>query len=331
MGPNFYIGNNPGATGRYAPLAPGRETPEFEQADATALAEAAVGRDLAPAQVSDYWMSLAGDYVRSHPGEWFRLLLKKVALCWNAYEIPDTESIYVYAHWSPPLRLLTGVVHFGTVVPLSIAGVVLTWRRRRELWVFYGILIVVTLFTAAFFVLGRYRHPLAPVLILFAGAGIVEVAGAVRVRRWRSLLVPGAAALASALAVNSRINPESELNAAQLANVGVIYATNGDPGRAIDWFRRALDANPADARHHQSLADALSVSGRYREAVDHYAMALGLRPDLPHAQFNLAVALEHIGEKDRALVHYRHALDCDPRDDDARWAIDRLEAAQGGR
>ena len=38
-GPNFYIGNHRNADGRYQPLIRGHETPEFEQKDATQLAE----------------------------------------------------------------------------------------------------------------------------------------------------------------------------------------------------------------------------------------------------------------------------------------------------
>jgi len=47
-GPNFYIGNHAGATGRYVPLVRGHETPAFERSDATELAERAVGEKLIP-------------------------------------------------------------------------------------------------------------------------------------------------------------------------------------------------------------------------------------------------------------------------------------------
>jgi hypothetical protein len=46
FGPNFYIGNNPGADGTYASLRFGRGAPEYERQDATELAELASGADL---------------------------------------------------------------------------------------------------------------------------------------------------------------------------------------------------------------------------------------------------------------------------------------------
>ena len=44
FGPNFYIGNNPGADGTYQSLRFGRGAPEYERQDATELAERALGR-----------------------------------------------------------------------------------------------------------------------------------------------------------------------------------------------------------------------------------------------------------------------------------------------
>jgi hypothetical protein len=52
LGTNLFIGNNPAADGSYVSLRPGRGSPEYERADATALAVQATGRSLTAGEVS---------------------------------------------------------------------------------------------------------------------------------------------------------------------------------------------------------------------------------------------------------------------------------------
>src|SRR5436190_7166122 len=88
-GPYFYIGNNPRADGTYQSLRFGRGAPEYERQDATELAEAALGRALSPAEVSSYWLDRGLDFVISRPEAWLKLMVRKVALLFNATETLD--------------------------------------------------------------------------------------------------------------------------------------------------------------------------------------------------------------------------------------------------
>ena len=82
----------------------------------------------------------------------------------------DTESQESHAEWSWPLRLLGPIAHFGVLVPLAVIGLWLTWPDRRRLWVLYAIAATFAITTIAFYVFARYRFPLVPLLVLFAGA-----------------------------------------------------------------------------------------------------------------------------------------------------------------
>ena len=171
IGPNFYIGNHPRASGTYEPLLPERSDPAFERDDATRLASKAVGRVLSPGEVSDYWLRESLAYIRSQPFQWFALLGKKVFLTFNAAEIPDTESIEAYSDYS---RILRGLIwlSFGVILPFAALGGWVHRRNWRRLLILYGMLASLALAVAVFYVVARYRHPLVPIILLFSAAGL---------------------------------------------------------------------------------------------------------------------------------------------------------------
>ena len=325
LGPNFYIGNHDGASGRYDPLIPGRETPEFERTDATRLAEQVVGRQLSPRDVSDFWLDQSLAYIREHPLDWLRLLAYKVALTFNHYEIPDTESYELFRAASWILGPIAVVSHYGLLLPLAAIGLVLTWQRRKQLAVFYAMLVVMTAAIAAFFLMGRYRFPLVPLLSLFAGGGLIAMIDAYRAKHWHRVVPALVVGIVVAVPSNWRINPESELHAAQLGNLGVAYAMEDRLPEALPCFARAVELNPAAPRLRQFLAQAFAQSGRFSDAVPHYRAALELRPNDPNLHFNLAVALENSGQPQKARDHYQLTLDANPDDTAARAAIERLD------
>jgi hypothetical protein len=172
--PNLFIGNNPRANGTYVPLRPGREDPAHERADATALAEAAAGRKLSPSEISAYWVRRTLDFVRAEPARFLKLTLRKLFLTMNAAEIADAEDFYVHAEHAPLLRGLAWVNHFGILLPLAAAGVVFTWRNRRDLWILYLLAVALILAVVPFYVLARYRYPLVLPLAIFAASALVR-------------------------------------------------------------------------------------------------------------------------------------------------------------
>lgn len=321
-GPNFYIGNNANADGRYQPLVRGHETPVFEQADAMRLAERAEGRSLTPREVSRHWMRRTWSDIAADPIRWLKLCGYKLLLVWNRYEIADAESIVIHRRSSPVLDALARVWHFGVLAPLAMLGIWLTWNDRRKLAVFYALILVMTFAVAAFFVLSRYRYPLVPLLIPFAAAGLVEL--------WKHRKKPREAASAVLLAivvaivVNWTIQDEARLDALAEMNAGVALAQEGEIEAAGEFFTRAVQGHPSSAEANYNLALALAIQGRFAEAIPYYDRAIQMQQDLPGVHFNLAVALEQTGQREAALQHYEIAAAQDPADSEARAAIRRL-------
>ncbi len=324
-GPNFYIGNHAGASGRYEPLVRGHETPEFERADATKLAQAVAGRELSPREVSDYWMSRTWQDIGSDVPGWLRLCAVKMLMVWNRYEVGDVESQYVYAQYAPVLQGLGSVWHFGALCPLAAVGVVATRREWRRLWVWYALILSMAGSVALFYVLARYRYPLVPLLIPFAAAGCVQVWDGLRRRDVRRLALPIGMGLVAAVVSNLRIHDEARLDALARMNVGVALAREGNLPAATEHFAASVRLHPGSAEGRNNLAQALAMQGRFGAAIEHYEAALSIESGLLGVDYNLGVALERVGRLDAALGHYRRAVDLDPSDVEARRAIERLQ------
>ena len=324
FGPNLYIGNNPDADGTYRPLVFGRGDPRFERRDATQIAERELGAPLTPGQVSRYWTGRSLEYIRTRPGDWLRLTGRKVLLALNASEVADTEDQLSHADWSAPLRLAGAVWHFGLLVPLGVAGICLTWGRRRQLRPFHLMLAAYAASVVLFAVMGRYRHPLAPLLMLFAAAGVAAVWQMARTRTgWRTPQAAWAGAATAGLLVfcNWPVLSMSDMRAVTALNLGTELQAEGRLDEAIEQYRQVLALTPDDALAHSNLGTALAAQDRLDEAIGHYERALALAPGDADAHSNLGNALIALDRIDDGVASLRRALDIDPSSAEAHAAL----------
>ena len=331
FGPNFYIGNNAEADGAYRPLRYGRGDAAFERNDATALAEAALGRDLTPAAVSRYWVGRAFEDIAAAPGRWLGLLVRKAALTFNAVEVIDTESQYAHAEHSPPLAATGWLTHFGLLVPLAAVGIAVTWPQRRRLLPLYLMLGLYAASVVAFYVFARYRYPLAPLLVLFAAAGgdhLVRVA-----RRTATLahapLVAGLA-LVCAVGANWPLLSKDHMRAASYNNLATAYRERGDLPRAISLYETALTLDAHYAQAHSNLGSALAASGEPQRALEHYRQAIAADPDTGDLRYNYGNALLAANQYAEAAEQFRFAVEAWPEDAEAHNNLG-IALASGGR
>ena len=325
-GPNFYIGNHQGAPGSYEPLVAGRADVQYEREDATRLAEEATGRRLSPGEVSSYWLGRGLDFVRRHPFDWLRLMGWKLLLMAHASEITDTESIDVYADDAPILRALRWF-DLGIVLPLAAIG---AWRSRRDwrrLSVLYVWIAAVTVATALFYVMARYRYPLLPPLMMFAAAAASPVPPGVGSSDWRREWLPGVL-LAVVLAVVAHL-PLTLGQDATSANVGNELIRTGRPLEAIPVLEKAVRAHPGYAPAHLNLGVALSAAGDRARAIDEFRAAIRSQPDYADAHAALGLGLLAAEGASAALPHLRDAVRYQPMSADFRGHLGYALAQAG--
>lgn len=302
-GMNFFIGNARGATGTYVGLTAGGQNPERQREDARRLAAVLAARasgrpvapgDLSPAEVSSVFWRESLREIGADPAAWARLLLWKLRLFWNAYEIPDAEGYRVYRREAGAAAWPW--IGFGLLAPLGLTGLLLAWRERRPGTLLLALLAGgVCLSVVLFFVFGRYRLPVAPPLIPAAGYAAVFLAGLLRRGETRRLAVWGAALAVLLLAVNAPAysrEQKSGHDAAIYVNLGTAALRWGEEEHAAflaEMERSSRRLTPEARRRLEGAARRTS------EAVHHFSKAVAASPGFFVARVQLAVALHRRG------------------------------------
>ncbi|MFZ1946164.1 MAG: glycosyltransferase family 39 protein [bacterium] len=208
-GVNFYIGNNPESNGAQAVVPGTHATWWGGYEDTRAIAEQAEGRSLKPSEVSSYWYGRGLAFMRGQPAKWLGLTLKKAMLLVGNPELPNNEPYEARrsTYWS----LRVAPLGFGLLLGLFVVALPGWLRPRRSpagglegaaapqdaraelrrscLRLMLQFLAVYALTTIAFFVTGRYRVPLVPLVAMGAAATLVAAYDHLRARRMAAFAV----------------------------------------------------------------------------------------------------------------------------------------------
>jgi len=362
LGANFFIGNNPAADGTYRSVYKIIGEPHLEGSDATRLAERETGRKMTPGEVSAFWLQKAVTYIRSEPLRWVRLLGKKWLMVWNAREVEDSDDFYIYTGWSWLLTALSWISHFGILAPLAAMGIWISRQRWRRLWLLYAMILSLASSVAFFYIFGRYRFPLVPLLTLFAAAAIMELLRLSRSRRVQSLFVGIAVLLTAALVVNwpmygihgpgsigynnlsnayykqgrvaeaintarEALQVEPDLGVANY-NLGNLYAGQGEFDIAQRYFERAMALYPNYADVRSNYGQLIAERGDVEAGIRYFRQAIALNPSISRAHLNLGVALAKQGRLDEAIEPLQRAVDLTPDVPEPSYYLGSVYAAQ---
>jgi 4-amino-4-deoxy-L-arabinose transferase-like glycosyltransferase len=180
-GINFYMGNHEGADGWSARAPELPNEPGQARRAAQEIAERTLGRRAKPSEVSDFWLRRAVRWMGRDPAAAVRLLGRKIYAFMNDRDLSDNLDFRATEEVSLPLRVTP--FRFGLLLALALPGIgSLRKTVSGRLLLLYGI--AVALPPLAFFVLGRFRLPLLPVLAIAAAAGLVSIVSGFR-REWR--------------------------------------------------------------------------------------------------------------------------------------------------
>jgi Flp pilus assembly protein TadD/4-amino-4-deoxy-L-arabinose transferase-like glycosyltransferase len=307
-GVNFYIGNGEEATGFFYPAT--GITFETETGSRSHL-ERLVGREMKPSEVSRYWFDKSFDFIKEHPGRELRLLLKKTAVFFNGYEVPQIESYEIARAKYPLLKLL--FVNFWMIVSLGLLGMLSTLRDWRKHFLLYGFVFSYAVSIILFFVTARYRIQVAPVMCLFAGHALVVVLPRM-LRRARGNVVPIAGFLLLVFLTRPALFafPAKELEWREHIHEARRLSEVGRRAEALSEISRAVELYPQVAESYVQRAIVYKEAGNYFKAIDDYSKAVRILPDVASVRYDLAQTLRRVKMYGPAIEEYEKAIELDP-------------------
>jgi tetratricopeptide (TPR) repeat protein len=312
LGPNFYIGNNPAADGTYNSIRGMLGEPQLEGPDAKRLAERALHRSLSPGEVSSYWLGKSLEYIKTQPLDWLGLWAKKWTLVWNAREIEDSDDFYIYRQWSSLLSVFSRLNHFGVLAPLAAVGLLLSVGQWRRLWLLYAMILALATSVTLFYVFGRYRFPLVPLLVVFAGAGLMQIINFYKDQLWRPLFGATAVFCACAVFTNWPVFGFSGPGAAGYNNLSNAYYKQGKVEEAIQTALKAIELEPKYGVAHYNIGNLYAGQGKFALAQRHFEEALRIYPNYADVRANLGQLLAERGDLQAGIEQFRRAIALDP-------------------
>ena len=187
-GLTLYHGNGPQAFGVYTEVHGMSAAIKIQRAEATLVASHQAGREFDPVEADRYWGRRALRQRLAHPLDSLVLGWNRVLLTAGTYEIPLEEAPALDRNpWSHAT-----FVPFALIFALAAAGITAPRRAPGSVWTWTA-LAGCAAAPLIFYVSSRYRLPLAVLLTLPAGLGVVELLSG----RRRALVAATAAAVFS--------------------------------------------------------------------------------------------------------------------------------------
>lgn len=322
-GINFWLGNNPEATGY--PHFPGLHAGQSAMLkDSIELAEAAAGRSLKRSEVSDYWSAKARAYISTNLGTWLKLMCRKLGNFWNAFEYDDLSVIANLRQQ----RILFPGLHFGIVAALAIPGLLLSFRAFPiSRWVTAAIFLHMAAVLPVF-VTERYRLAAVPGLLLFAAFGLWTLWQKCISASYRSVAAYLGLLLAAAVLVTLP-RKEPSLWAMEAYNAGRQALESNNLPLAELQLQRAHSYVPDNAETNFALGNLRLAQGDTTGAKSFYRAALQADDKHKGALNNLGVLALEERRWEMAIKFFQASVESDPADAKTHYLLARAELENG--
>ena len=362
-GINFYIGNNEQADG-YTAILPGFGH-TWQYSDADYEASKSLGKKpgtIKPSEVSSYYYKKAVNFIVSSPAIYFRLLVKKIYLFWNRFEISNNNNIYFLTDYIGmsyyPLFI------FAIISPLGFIGSILCFFKGRRFWIFPILIFGYMATVIMFFITARFRLPIVPLLSIMSAFTIYEIYRMLRGRFYKqaALLIcavfiaglfswtnlyghhDGSMAMANYSLGNMFLKKgdhESARSQYKIAsmqascvpnahlNLGVIAFYEKDTSTARIEFEAEIQKCGPSAKAYNNLSLLARLKGSYHRAFAIADTAITLFPNFKEAYINRITAAYGIQDKSMTKIAVGEFIVSFPDDIAARYYHGRLLISQG--
>ena len=158
---NFYIGNGPETEYSLSALKNGARGWKYD-----AKTQEASFAGVPWEEIQNRYRTLAFAFIKEHPGKILEFLGRKTLLFWSAY-----------SH-------LIHQISWGLILSAGVLGVFFSASQWRRLLLIYFLVFQTAFVCILLFVLPRYRAPVEPFIILFAGYAVIVLGKMLMKERW---------------------------------------------------------------------------------------------------------------------------------------------------
>jgi tetratricopeptide (TPR) repeat protein/4-amino-4-deoxy-L-arabinose transferase-like glycosyltransferase len=308
-GINFYIGNNPDYD-RTVNIRPGQDWLDLVERPE---AEAGI---VQPSARSRYFFGRSWDYIIASPVDYLKLQGRKLYLFWHGDEIRRNLDPYFARGDSGLLQTLLWKRYlafpFGLVAPLALLGLLFFWRSKdggtpQGRLLLYFVLAYM-LSVVLFFVTARYRLPVVPVLLLFAGFGLSVLLRPTH--RLKALVT-----LAGLLVVTNLGAGPMDMtgDTQQHFWIGYAYERKGMVANATRKYRDVLKARPDHRNALLALANLYNAQQQHGDAVRVYQQFLRFYPEASSERYLLGNAYLGSRQYQKAITVYTDLIPKQPQ------------------
>jgi len=320
---NLYVGNAGYSSGK-GPLAPPTRFPYAITADPTEdamvvgcrqAAKERVGRDLSDEELTGFYTRRTLTEIKQDVPRWLGLLARKTYYFLNSYELSDIKYLPRYVErYSSVLKL--PLVTYAVVMPLGLVGLWLVRaRKQRSAWLVSAAFLGSAATCVLFFVVWRFRLPAVPFLVILGGYAASEMVLALRRGAWKDF----AKLAAPAVLLGTLSLPgwwgikENEHTATYIANEAAVFMLAGQTEKAIELYKEAVAADPADAMPYYYMGKAYASLGQVEQSKEMLEKAGMLNPNYaPFTFLSTGIAFANQGRFREAAEYFAQAIKADP-------------------
>ena len=217
-----------------------------------------------------------GDWSADLPGL-VVLQIRKTGFLLAPFEMPNNASYSYFRENSVLLRFAT--LSFYWISPLALLGLILSVRRWSDFMTLYLFLAVGSAVTIAFYVIARFRAPLVPGLMLFAGFGLWSILAQARSGRGWWAAVSCLIVLGGFMVNTATTYADRDLTRPQDYFIAMkAYRSRGRPIEAIEQAERGRALFPGFSEFAREAGELYLEQDRRREALLAFREVLARNP-----------------------------------------------------
>ncbi|MEW5894135.1 MAG: tetratricopeptide repeat protein [Candidatus Omnitrophota bacterium] len=299
-GLSLYAGNHPDANGTYTNPQFIRPSHQGQDEDQKIVAEAILNRTMTEGEVSAFWKSKALQFIRHHPDQFLRLVLKKFRLFFTETEYAHDMDLLFMREWKYRLEWNALFILF----PLALIGMLVTFKKWKNQPFVIFLIVCQMAVTLIFFLATRHRATILPFLIAFESVAIFWLIDRFKNRDGLQIAAAISFIVLFAAVFQPVFMDNKVLTYNRYAKAGAVYDKRGDLKNAEKSYLKALELTPGDSNLLYNLGNVYMKDGRLEQAEQTYKQALSICGYNVDALFNLAFLYEQTGRESEALQIY---------------------------